>query len=135
MIRRAEWTVEFGGVGFRLKPLTVRQRLALSDDLAGDRAALAAKDGKAAGLSPSDLAEFIGEARRKASTVSALYLDCYSLQGQIRVLTAALGEDVDAACRFVEAGTPREATRAALEALGIDTDRIDADEAASSGNG
>lgn len=133
MIRRSEWTVSLEGQDFRLKPLTVRQRLALSDDLSEDRAVVAAKDGRSAGLAPADLAEFIAEARRKASSASALHLDCYTLQGQIRVLTVCLGNDVDAAIRFVEVASPRAATRASLEALGINTDLLDRED--SLGNG
>ena len=134
MIRRAEWTVNLGSNGFRLRPLTVRERLMLSEDLSNERAEVAATDGRAAGLPPVDLAEYIGEARRKAAAISSLYLDCYSVQGQVRVLTVVLGDDVDSACKFVESCSPRDATRACLEALGIDTEQLDKEDTATSGN-
>jgi hypothetical protein len=133
MVRMTEWMVTFGGVEFRLKPITVRQRLALSEDMASDKAKAAAEDARLADMTASERAEHIGEARRKALMASALFLDAYSIHGGIRILSAALG-DVDKALDLVGRATPREATRVCLEALGIDTDTLDAD-AASSGTG
>ena len=126
MIRVTDWTVTAGGSTFSLSPLTVRQRLSLSDDLSAERARSAAADAALVGMAKADAAEFVAEARRKALNVAALFLDCYTTQGQIRVLTVAIGS-VDRALEFVGKATPREASRAALEALGIDTAQIEAD--------
>jgi hypothetical protein len=128
MIRTAQWEIAAAGSFYVVKPLTVRQRLALSEDFATERAKAAAGDAALAGLRGAEAAEFVSDARRRALNVSALCLDCYSLHGQIRVLSAALG-DVDTAMRFVQSVAPREATNVALEALGIDTDAIAAEEA------
>lgn len=133
MIRITEWTVSAGGLDLRVKPLTVRQRLALSEEIATERARAAAEDAKLAGMSKSDAAEHIGEARRKALNTSALYLDAYSLHGALRILTVAMGS-VDAAIAYTEKATPRETSRTCLEALGIDTDTLDAEDSAASGN-
>lgn len=139
MIRITEWTVSAGGLDLRVKPLTVRQRLALSEELASERARAAAEDARLAGMGKADAAEHIGEARRKAMNTSALYLDAYTLHGALRILTVAMGS-ADAAIAFSEKSTPREISRTCLEALGIDTDSLDAEEttaspaAGSSGN-
>jgi hypothetical protein len=126
MIRVTDWTVTAGGSTFSLAPLTVRQRLALSDDLSAERARSAAADAALVGMAKADAAEFVAEARRKGLNVAALFLDCYTTQGQIRVLSVAIGS-VDRALEFVGKATAREASRAALEALGIDTDQIEGD--------
>lgn len=126
MIRVTDWIVTAGGASFSLAPLTVRQRLALSEDLASERARTAAADAALVGMGKAEAAEFVAEARRKALNVASLFLDCYTTQGQIRVLSVAIGS-VDRALEFVGKATVREASRAALEALGIDTDKIEAD--------
>lgn len=134
MIRCVSWTATAGGKDYRCEPLTVRQRMMLSEDLSSERARVAAQDAALAGLSKSEAAEFIGDARRKGLAASALYLDAYTQHGAIRILTLVLGS-VDAALDFAGKATPREATRVCLEALGIDTDTLDREETASSGNG
>lgn len=126
MIRMSEWTVSACGKDYRAKPLTVRQRLALSEDLSSERARVAAEDARLAGMDKAQTAEYIGEARRKGAMTSALFLDAYSLQGAIRILTVVLG-GVDTALEFSEKANVREMTRVCLEALGIDTDQLDAE--------
>lgn len=133
MIRITEWTVEARGISFKVKPLTVRQRLALSEDLAAERAKVAAEDGRLAGMDKAAIAEHVGEARRKGTMSGALLLDAYTLHGAVRILTAAMG-GVDQAMAYAELCGPKELTRTCLEALGIDTDALDAEQAASSGN-
>lgn len=133
MIRIVEWTVTVGGKDYRVKPLTVRQRMTLSEEVSTDRAKAAAEDSRLAGMSKIDAAEHIGEARRKGMNASALYLDSYSLHGAIRILTMAMGS-VDHAIDLSEKSSPRELSRLCLEALGIDTDTLDSDSEAPSGN-
>lgn len=132
MIRITEWTVAARDMEFKVKPLTVRQRLALSEDLATERARVAAEDARLAGMDKTQTAEHVGDARRKATMSGALLLDAYTLHGAIRILTAAMG-GVDQAMAYAERSGPKEMTRVCLEALGIDTDALDA-ETTSSGN-
>ncbi len=124
MIRMSEWTVEARGAQFRCRPITVRERLAITEDLASERARIAAEDAQLAGMAKAEAAAYIGEARRKASSAGTLYLDCYSIQGAIRVLAIAMG-GVDYALAYADKATPREMARTCLEALGIDTEELD----------
>ena len=133
MIRLTHWTTVVGGTEFRVAPLTVRQRLALSEDLATERARAASDDAKLAGMGRSEAAEHIGEARRKALNTTALYLESYSLRGAIRILTVAMGGSENA-IDFSGKALPRELSRTCLEALGIDTDTLDAEDEQQSGN-
>jgi hypothetical protein len=133
MIRLTQWTCTVGGTDFRASPLTVRQRLALSEELATERARAAAEDARLAGMGRAEAAEHIGEARRKAMNTTALYLDAYSLKGALRILTVSMGS-AEIANDFSSKALPRELSRTCLEALGIDTDTLDAEDEPQSGN-
>lgn len=124
MIRMSEWTVEARGTAFRCRPITVRERLAITEDLSSERARIAAEDAQLAGMAKGEAAAHIGEARRKAASAGTLYVDCYSIQGAIRVLAIAMGS-VDNALAYADKATPREMARTCLEALGIDTEELD----------
>lgn len=99
-----------------IRPLTVRQRIALTNELADIRASEARKSAEIAGL-PVSL-QAVEKARRDALVASALVLDCYTLAGSLRVLCAAsefgelIADSVDA----------KRATEIALRALGFGGD-------------
>jgi len=99
-----------------IRPLTVRQRIALTNELADIRASEARKAAEIAGL-PVSL-QAVEKARRDALVASALVLDCYTLAGSLRVLCAAsefgelIADSVDA----------KRATEIALRALGFGGD-------------
>jgi hypothetical protein len=127
MIRMSEWTVEARGERFKVRPITVRERLAITEDLAFERVRQAAEDAKLAEMPKSDAAAHIAEARRKAMSAGALYMDCYSIHGAIRVLSVAMSS-VDSALSYADKVAPRELARTCLEALGIDTEEMEGDE-------
>jgi hypothetical protein len=133
MIRVAKWdVVSSTGRSFTVRPLTVRERLSISADVSDERARIAAQDATLAGMSKADAAEHIGSERRKAANTSTLYLDCYSLQGAIRVLSVSMG--VDEALLFAEQVTPQTLTNTALECLGIDIEKAQSEKDDSPGN-
>ena len=96
-----------------IRPLTGRQRIALTNELADIRASEARKAAEIAGL-PVSL-QAVEKARRDALVASALVLDCYTLAGSLRVLCAAsefgelIADSVDA----------KRSTEIALRALGF----------------
>jgi len=95
------------------RPLTVRQRIALTADLADERARIARRNAEIAG-EPNALAA-VEKARRDALVASALILDCYTLAGAMRVIEAgsefseAIGDGLE----------PKALTELALRLLGF----------------
>jgi hypothetical protein len=69
------------------RPLTIRQRIALTAQLAEERASIARRNAEIAG-EPNVLAS-VEKARKEALVASALVLDCYTLAGAMRVVEAA----------------------------------------------
>jgi len=95
------------------RPLTVRQRIALTADLADERARIARRNAEIAG-EPNALAA-VEKARRDALVASALILDCYTLAGAMRVIEAA-SEFSEAIGDGLE---PKALTELALRLLGF----------------
>ena len=67
------------GTAVTIRPLTIRERIAVTDEMADEWARAAAKDAKAAQLLPAQIADAMADARKRASVSSALILDCYTL--------------------------------------------------------
>jgi 3-oxoacyl-[acyl-carrier-protein] synthase III len=106
---------------FDVKPITVRQRLALQNRYVERERKRAADDAKAAGMSGSAAAEYITEARRKADNLGALVLWSFSVDGILEVLLESVGaEKAEEMVREIEI---KEASLIALAALGVDLDR------------
>jgi len=117
-MRTGAWEVEAGGRSFRFKPLKVRERMRLAEQLADERAKQAATDAKLVGMSVSQSAEHVADERRKAMGAQQILLDCYTIKGALRVLAESCGgED---AIAYADAVEPAQLTGTALEALGID---------------
>lgn len=95
------------------RPLTIRQRIALTEALSEERARIARRNAEIAG-EPNALAA-VEKARRDALVASALVLDCYSLSGAMRVIEAA-SEFSDAIGDGLE---PKALTELALRLLGF----------------
>jgi hypothetical protein len=95
------------------RPLTVRQRIALTADLADERARIARKNAEIAG-EPNALAA-VEKARKDAMVASALILDCYTLAGAMRVIAAA-SEFADLIGDALE---PKALTELSLRLLGF----------------
>ncbi len=118
-MRIQPWDVALrDGRSITVRPLTVRQRIALTNEMADERAKEAERDGRAVALSEKALLECVREARKNALVSSTLALDCYTLRGAMRVVCAAtehgeaLGESLD----------PRALTELALALLGFGDD-------------
>jgi hypothetical protein len=79
-------------------------------------------------MASADVFREVATARRNARTASALVMDCFTLDGAMRVLHAA---SVDAE-RIAAGVEPKELSWIALEALGVD--REDADGRTDAGN-
>lgn len=95
------------------RPLTVRQRIALTAELADERARIARRNAEIAG-EPNALAA-VEKARRDALVASALILDCYTLAGAMRVIEAG-SEFADLIGDTLE---PKALTELALRLLGF----------------
>ena len=120
MLRTGTWEVEAGGRTFRFRPLKVRERMRLSEQLADERAKQAAADAKLVGMSVSQSAEHVAEERRRAMGAQQVLLDCYTIRGALRVLAESCGGEE--AIAYADAVEPEEMTKTALESLGIDVE-------------
>lgn len=107
------------GTAITIRPLTIRERIAVTDEMADEWARSAAKDAKAAQLLPAQIADAMADARKRASVSSALILDCYTLRGALRVLDRASSDGV-ALASSLEA---IPLTELALQAIGFETRR------------
>lgn len=124
-----KFTVEEGGREFRFRPLTVRERMGLVSAHVEREKANALAIVKATGICGKDAATFVAEAVGNAQRVSALVMDCFTLEGAIAVLKAAAerSDDVDDLAALVE---PGKLSVYAARCLNIDTTLQD-----KSGNG
>ena len=120
MLRTQAWKVEAGGRSFEFRPLRVRERMRLSEELAEERAKSAAADAKLVGMSVSQSAEHVASERRKAMGSQQILLDCYTIRGALRVLAESAGGE--AAIAFADLVEPSMLTQVALESLGIDVE-------------
>lgn len=108
-----------------VRPLTVRQRIALTNELASDRATEAQADASLSGLDAKATLEHVQKARREALIASALILDCYTLRGAMRVVAASteLSEPLSSTLE------PKELTELALSLLGFGEDDRESEDA------
>lgn len=129
MIRLSAWAVTLSdGSTATARPLTVRERIGITEAFASQCAERASADARLAGMDSADVFREVATARRNARTASALVMDCFTLDGAMRVLHAA---SVDAE-RIAAGVEPKELSWIALEALGVD--REDADGRTDAGN-
>ena len=119
MIRVAPWVVNAGDRSFTLRPLTVRERIALSEQLTEDKAAEILRDAKAVGMPHREAMQVAQDAREAARRASSLVLHCFNLSGAAMVL-AACCDDAEA---FLAAVEISDASMHAIAALGVDVDR------------
>ena len=119
MIRVAPWVVNAGDRSFTLRPLTVRERIALSEQLAEEKASEVLRDAKAIEMSHKDAMRAAQEAREEARRSSSLVMHCFNLSGAAMVL-AACCDDAEA---FLAAVEISDASMHAIAALGVDVDR------------
>jgi hypothetical protein len=125
MIRTQPWTHD----GVEIRPLRVRERIALVERMSDRAAARAARDAKLVGLAgPAALAE-IAKAREEAETASALVGRAFSIEGALEILAVAT-DDADSLAERVE---PKTLTALALAAIGIDLEEAER-RAATEGN-
>lgn len=126
MIRTQPWVHE----GFTIRPLKVRERIALSQEMSDAAARRAATDAKALGMGHAAALEAIARAREEAETASALVGRAFSLEGAMAILAHAT-DDADSLAESVE---PKTLTALALAAIGIDLEEAER-RAVESGNG
>jgi hypothetical protein len=120
MIRIAAWRVEAGGREWTVEPLTVRQRIALVEAIADERAKRAIEDAKSVGLHGQAAVDAARSARDSARIASFIVNQCFTLDGAHRILRIAAGDEgADAIATHLE---PLAASQVALEAIGIDVE-------------
>lgn len=114
MIRVAPWEV----AGVTVRPLTVRERIGLSEALASRRAKDAAADAIACGMSRDEAMKAASKAREDARVSSAIVLEAFTPAGSMAVLDVAAG--VDGASRLAASLDLAALSNLACECLGID---------------
>ena len=117
MIRTQPWVHE----GHHIRPLTVRERIGLSQSMSDVAAGRAATDAKALGMGHAVALEAIARAREEAETASALVGRAFSLEGAMAILELA-ARDADSLAQSVE---PKTLTALALAAIGIDLEEAE----------
>lgn len=117
MIRTQPWVHE----GHHIRPLTVRERIGLSQSMSDAAAGRAATDAKALGMGHAAALEAIARAREEAETASALVGRAFSLEGAMAILELA-ARDADSLAQSVE---PKTLTALALAAIGIDLEEAE----------
>lgn len=122
----APWMITLNdGTVAQLRPVTVRERIALAEAFAEKEVARAAGDGKASGLKPDEIARHVSDVRRKSRVASALIMDCFTFDGAMRVLECVAPESAERIASRIE---PKDLPWLALEALGVDTEAAKAAE-------
>lgn len=116
MIRIAPWEVS----GVTVRPLTVRERIVLSEELADARARKAGEDALSVGFTKQEAMRQIAAAREEARAASVLVVDCFTPSGAMRVLSIACG--VDGADALSRAVSLDELSMTACAAIGIDVE-------------
>lgn len=128
----APWQVTLtDGTTATLRPVTVRERMALAEAFAEQEASRAASDARAASMKADEAARHIGDVRRKSRVASALVMDCFTFDGAMRVLSCAAPDSAEI---IASMSSPQDLPWLALEVLGVDTEAARADEG-KSGNG
>jgi len=114
MIRIAPWDVS----GVQVRPLTVRERIALSDELADERARKAVDDALAVGMTKTEALKHVASVRDENRAASVIVIDAFTPSGAMRVLSKACG--VEQAERLASLVSLDELSMTAAAALGID---------------
>lgn len=126
----ADITVTVDGRDITLKPLTVRQRLALSNLLIKQERDKAIESARQMGLKPSEMAESVAAAVREADRMSSVVMSCWTLKGALAVL--ALASDAETADLIGERLEPSQLGVLAARCLNVDVS--DAGDGAQVGN-
>lgn len=92
----ASFEATAGGRSVRLRPLTVRERMAANNDLIERERRKAIELGKACGMSPREIAQAVGEAVSDAEKMSALVMWCFTLEGAMAILLLSCSTPEDA---------------------------------------
>jgi len=122
MIRLSAWVVTLSdGTTATMRPLTVRERIGITEAFSSQCAERASADAKLAGMASAEVFREVAAARRNARTASALVMDCFTLDGSMRVLHVA-SDDAERIAAGVE---PKELSWIALEALGVDREDVE----------
>lgn len=87
MIRTVPWTM----FGVEVRPLTVRQRIQLSDELADRLARQAGEDALVVGMTKQEALRQIAAKREESRVASALVMDAFTPAGAMRILSVACG--------------------------------------------
>jgi hypothetical protein len=114
MIRIAPWEV----AGIEVRPLTVRERIVLSEELADDRARKAGEDAVSIGMTKAEALKHIAVVREESRAASTIVIDAFTPSGAMRVLSRACG--AASAEQLAAAVSLDELSMVAAAALGID---------------
>lgn len=115
-----KFRIEEAGREFWLRPLTVRERMGLVSAHVEREKANALGIVKATGISGKEAALFVAESVASAQRVSALVMDCFTLDGAIAVLRIAAErpEDAEDLAAMIE---PGKLSVYAARCLNVDT--------------
>lgn len=116
----AEITVPCAGEEIKLKPLTVRQRLAYSNTLVERERQKAIDNGRAVGMKPAEIAVHVGEAVAAAERMSSVVMSCWTLEGALSVIR--LASDERTAELLGSSLEPGRLGVVAAQCLGVDID-------------
>lgn len=77
-----------------LRPLTVRERLMIANNIIERARTKAVADGKACGLSGKDLAASVFECTAEADRVSSVVMSCFTMEGAMSILIMSAGAEI-----------------------------------------
>jgi hypothetical protein len=129
----ASFEVTAGDRSVRLRPLTVRERMRLNNDLIERERRKALELAKACGMSPKEIAQAVGEAVSGAEKMSALVMWCFTLEGAMAILllSCATPEDAEHLGSNIE---PAKLGAVAAKCLNVQIDTDDDETETAPGN-
>jgi len=126
----ANFEIQTGSRTFRIRPLTVRERIALGNALVERERRKAIDLAKAIGVPPAETLEAVRKAVTEAERLSSLVLSCFTMEGAVAVMRIAC-ETVDEADAIASSMEPGELGVLAARCLNvpIEIDRKDTEDA------
>lgn len=102
----ANFEIHVANRPIRIRPLTVRERMALGNALVERERRKAVELAKDLGVAPKDALEVVRKAVSEAERISSLVLSCFTMEGAVAVLRIACQtvEDADEIASNMEPG-------------------------------
>lgn len=116
----ASFEFHAGGTAYRFRPLTVRERIGLSNAIVERERRKAVALAKELELSGAERVEFVSRAVSEAEKVSSVVLSCFTLEGSLTVLRLSILGEVSDVDRIAEAVEPGELSVVAARCLNVE---------------